>query len=403
MSIPRVVAVLVVALVLGAPSIRADHVVEGDPGALVVDLGWVEIVAGLQVAPSVEVDAPVSGSLPAGSSPYTAYVVQAVADATGRSDEPTPEDHADAHDAHGHESHAHDEHAAGAASGPSAPPPSTLCGPSPTTARLDLVGILPRVCIPLLVDPTPLVTALPVDLGIVPAASPDDGAGGVVETSSVDVGPAPPAPSVATASSPLVTLAGVAAVAAASSAAPAAGPLLERLRRFGWLALAPLYTRLSRDSILAHETRDALFAALREKPGSAIADLAEAASIPRNTATHHLHMLERQGLVSSTRKGRVRLYFPVGSAAERRSAEAIAILRHDTTAHVARRIGLEPGVDQAALCAAVGVAPSLAHWHVSRLVQAGLVTQVRDGRRVRYYPGDSFHLVASEPSLTPGT
>ena len=73
-----------------------------------------------------------------------------------------------------------------------------------------------------------------------------------------------------------------------------------------------------------------------------------------------------------------------------RLAKPLAAVRHPTTASIAREVGAKPGLDQQELCSRFDLAPSLAHWHAKRLVQAGVVEQRRDGRFVRYYPGANF-------------
>ena len=171
----------------------------------------------------------------------------------------------------------------------------------------------------------------------------------------------------------------------------AAGHLWERLRRLGFLAL--LYSRIAKERLLDHGSRERLLDAIRAKPGQAVADLVTTTGIPRNTVTYHLRVLEREGLASSTRNGRNRLFFAPGSLPQRASADAIATLRHQTTLAVAKQIGARPGVDQKAICETLGLSPSLAHWHADRLVATGLVDKRREGRFVRYYPGASFGIV----------
>lgn len=182
----------------------------------------------------------------------------------------------------------------------------------------------------------------------------------------------------------------VAVAAAASAAAPAFG--WERLRRLAFLAA--LYSRIARENLLDHGSRERLLDAIRDRPGLAVADLAKATSTPRNTVTYHLRVLEREGLVTSKRNGRNRLFFAPGAAERRMSDEAIAALRHETSRAMAVEIGATPGLDQQALCQKFGLQPSLAHWHADRLVASGIAEKRREGRRVRYYPGASFSLVA---------
>ena len=134
-------------------------------------------------------------------------------------------------------------------------------------------------------------------------------------------------------------------------------------------------------------------AAVRERPGQPLSDLARAADIPRNTAVSHLRRLEKEGLLSSVRQGRVRLYFAPGALVRRENADALAALRHPTTRAIATQIGSAPGLDQRALCEKTGLTPSLAHWHATRLEDAGVVQRQREGRHVRYYPGPAMRLL----------
>lgn len=244
---------------------------------------------------------------------------------------------------------------------------------------------------------------LPVDLGILPEvdaslALPDL----APQTRASHAAPAAivPRPAPAAASSDAPAAAAVAApptaaiVAAAIVAAqPAFSFSWERFRRFGLFAL--LYTRIAKENLLDHERREALLHAIRTNPGSAVADLVRLTNVPRNTAVYHLTRLEREGLVSSEREGRTRLYFAPGALEKRGHAEALAALRHDTSRAIALEIGQTPGLDQNTLCQRFGLAPSLAHWHADRLERSGIVEKRREGRRVRYYPGSAFPLVSA--------
>lgn len=190
-----------------------------------------------------------------------------------------------------------------------------------------------------------------------------------------------------------IAVAVTAAAATAATTGSAAATLWERARRFLWLGL--LYSRIAKERLLDHGSRERLLGTIRATPGLAVADLAERTGLPRNTVTYHLRVLERERLVSSTRNGRNRLFFAPGSLEKRVQADAMATLRHETTLAMARAIGETPGVDQKALCARVGVSPSLAHWHADRLVASGVVDKRREGRSVRYYPGAAFEIVSA--------
>lgn len=201
------------------------------------------------------------------------------------------------------------------------------------------------------------------------------------------------APATSTQTQAQVSLAALATVAAVGAAAPTSMLSWDRLRRLAFAAA--LYTRIAKDRLLDHGARDALLTRVRASPGISLGDAAQAANIPRNTAVYHLRRLEKEGLVTSTVEGRSRLFFAPGSLDQLPKAAAVAALRHPMTADIATEVGASPGVDQQALCARFGLAPSLAHWHATRLVESGIVTRARDGRHVRYYPGPEFGLVRS--------
>lgn len=190
-----------------------------------------------------------------------------------------------------------------------------------------------------------------------------------------------------------VSVAAIATVAAVGAAAPTGMFSWERLRRLAFAAA--LYARITKDRLLDHGARDALLSRIRASPGISLGDAAESASIPRNTAVYHLRRLEKEGLITSVVNGRIRLFFAPGALDQLPKAAAVAALRHPMTADIANEVGASPGVDQQALCARFGLAPSLAHWHATRLVESGIVTRTRQGRHVRYYPGPEFGLVQS--------
>lgn len=188
----------------------------------------------------------------------------------------------------------------------------------------------------------------------------------------------------------------MAAAVATATAAPGFALCWDRLRRVALLSV--LYTRIAREKILDHESRERLLAAIQASPGVAVADVADRVGLARNTAVYHIRRLESEGLVTTQRQGRTRLCFVAGSARERTQADALATLRHETTRSMAQAIRTQPGLDQQSLCARFGVTPSLAHWHATRLVASGIVRKVREGRHVRYYPEPAFQdLVKNEP------
>ena len=99
--------------------------------------------------------------------------------------------------------------------------------------------------------------------------------------------------------------------------------------------------------------------------------------------------------------GRSRHYFENGGRYGRDQKDAYAVLQNARSRDVAQFIHSNPGAHQKAVCEALGIAPSIAHWHVQRLAQAALVSQVREGRQVSYMPAAALGQVMQPSSAAP--
>lgn len=169
---------------------------------------------------------------------------------------------------------------------------------------------------------------------------------------------------------------------AAASAVSRAGDL-RRLLPFA----SPLFTRFERGTVLGHPRREALYALILQEPGISLQALGDATGLSRTAVIHHLRLMELQHLVVSRRVGRSRHYFENGGRYGHDQKEAYAILQNDRSKAVAEFIKGHPGAMQKALCEALGIQPSIAHWHVRRLEEARIVETMRKGRTVAYFPG----------------
>lgn len=178
-----------------------------------------------------------------------------------------------------------------------------------------------------------------------------------------------------------------------AGAASAATPEMRRLLPFA----SPLFTRFERDTVLGHPRREQLYAKILEEPGISLQDLGEATGLSRTAVVHHLRLLEQQHLVISRRVGRSRHYYENGGRYGHDQKEAYAILRNDRSKAVADFIKAHPGTMQKSLCEALAIPPSIAHWHVRRLQEGGLVQSIRQGRAVAYFPGAALSMVSGGP------
>jgi DNA-binding transcriptional ArsR family regulator len=148
--------------------------------------------------------------------------------------------------------------------------------------------------------------------------------------------------------------------------------------------LIPLYAHVTRAEVFDNEVRERIFAAIRDAPGVSASELARATGVSWGTTIYHLEVLEQTRMVVSMRDGRYRRYFQNGAALES-DKKVVALLRNPMTSQVVDAIRATPGVTQKDLANAMGMSPQALHWHLARLVKAGVVEKRREGRMVRHF------------------
>lgn len=192
---------------------------------------------------------------------------------------------------------------------------------------------------------------------------------------------------------------GAGAAGAAGTGGKLAGTDLRRLLPFA----SPLFTRFEKDTVLGHPKREALYALILQDPGVSLQSLCDSTGLSRTAVTHHLRLMELQHLIVSKRMGRTRHYYENGGRFGRDQKDAYAVLQNDRSKAVADFVKQNPGAIQKAVCAALGIQASVAHWHLKRLQEATLVEAVRHGRTVSYFPGGGMKGVplSSAPMAVP--
>lgn len=154
--------------------------------------------------------------------------------------------------------------------------------------------------------------------------------------------------------------------------------------------VAPLYTRIAPDAVLAHGARENIYRLIKDEPGIHAHEVASRLSLGWGTTVYHLKLLEKNSLVVSRHEGRYKRFFVTGDQRLQHQG-AVALLRNPTSRSIAGVVAAQPGLIQKQVCEALGLSPSLASWHLQRLEAAGVVRAERVGRSVRYAPGLAWH------------
>lgn len=129
--------------------------------------------------------------------------------------------------------------------------------------------------------------------------------------------------------------------------------------------------------------RNQILGLVTTQPGATIQDLAVATGISHPTAAHHLSILLRDGQVTSIRIGNKTHWFNL----ERRSPEEkqlIAARRDPSRRRILDAITADPFIHPAKLGPALGMERTTIQWHLTHLLNAGLLEVRRSGRFAQY-------------------
>src|SRR5215472_5760069 len=111
--------------------------------------------------------------------------------------------------------------------------------------------------------------------------------------------------------------------------------------------------------------------------------------------------LARMALVRSRRLGLYRTYYPASILRERHE-NILAILQQKTPRNILLYLLENSGASQKGLAQHTGFAAATVSWHMSRLIEFGIVYSTKKGKFVKYYiRGDIVDLVTLLKSYYP--
>ncbi len=142
--------------------------------------------------------------------------------------------------------------------------------------------------------------------------------------------------------------------------------------------------RQRRMSLLLHPFRRELFTILCESPGTYLLELADMLESPLGTLTWHLRILEREGLVKSTKFAGKRVYYPNMLRSEEAEL-AFLTLRSKTAQRIFLYVVNNPGCHQEEMAEALKVHHDTIRWHVDRMIKTGLLRVEKVGRKKKHY------------------
>lgn len=151
-------------------------------------------------------------------------------------------------------------------------------------------------------------------------------------------------------------------------------------------SLAPIL--VPHATILTPE-RERLVAIIRERPWITVSDLMTASGLGWGTIDYHLGILTSASIVRRIRKGR-RCFLVLSSAQLADDSAMHSALKPKTGREIALAILETPGATIDELVKRLDMSPRVVYYHVSRLVQAGLVLKESETRLGRLTPAESL-------------
>jgi DNA-binding MarR family transcriptional regulator len=142
---------------------------------------------------------------------------------------------------------------------------------------------------------------------------------------------------------------------------------------------APLYSKLNTSDIFSNTSREDIFNLISNNPGITLGAITRKLKIRTGTATHHLRILEREDYIKSTKTGKFRRYYKVGT-----KTSGYNELQDDILLVVKDR----PGISQSEIARELNHSRQLINYHLNDLVTTNIVKLERTGNKSNCFFND---------------
>lgn len=154
---------------------------------------------------------------------------------------------------------------------------------------------------------------------------------------------------------------------------------------------------VTRDNVLDHESRHAMFEYIWETGAAHLRRIADALDLSTTNATWHLDKLVDANLIGEVKVNGYRMYYPKGGGRLLREQCLIAgQLQSDNARAVVDYVADNPGSHQREIARALDVNHGTARWHLSRLADNGILVSREEGRTTTYRLSEDTQRVLEE-------
>lgn len=126
-----------------------------------------------------------------------------------------------------------------------------------------------------------------------------------------------------------------------------------------------------------------LYKYIQNSPGSHLRKIVKDVGLAMGDTQYHLDILEKSGQIKSRRFGLYRRYYSV-AIHDATSEVILAFLRHETSRDILVYLIEHPNSTQGDIANFKHFSSPTINWHMSKLIEAGIVKSAREWKIVRY-------------------
>jgi predicted transcriptional regulator len=141
--------------------------------------------------------------------------------------------------------------------------------------------------------------------------------------------------------------------------------------------------RKEEEQTISHN-RERIYQYIANNPGCHLRRISKDLDLAIGHTQYHLHILDKTGLIKSRRIGVFRVYYTVSIFGERQES-ILAMLGQEVPRDIILFLIENPGASQGEIANHKGFSAPTINWHMSRLIETGLVTSHKEGKFVNYY------------------
>ncbi len=141
-----------------------------------------------------------------------------------------------------------------------------------------------------------------------------------------------------------------------------------------FIIIIGLYSKIKKDKLLDHETRQKIFDFIKDNPGTYYSQIRKDLDLAHGVVTHHLNMMETQELVFSKQDRQFRRFYVDGLY---KDAPMVTGVQKKVLDEIRRY----PGLSQKQIAEHLDLYPMLISYHVGQLEELNLVEKRKEGRK----------------------